>query len=143
MQCTNLVLRFNFSQKIHIPNVVIHVSTNCKRKRRGAFLLTLMNMSYTWEMASFMEELASEEVSQLSDDLVHCRSDKIPSEQETTIFDIRFLLDKLLGPQVARRFLEMRSTSTLLHSRRSLSDVLSVWTPIALISLHVMLLGSK
>ena len=108
-------------------------------------VLTLMNMSYTWEIASFMEELGSEEGSQLSDNLVHWRSDKISSEQETMIFDIKFLLDKLLGdmPHIARRLLEIRSTNTLLHSRCSLSDVLSVCTPIALISLHVMLLGSK
>lgn len=92
-----------------------------------------------------MEELASEEGSQLSDNLVHWRSDKISSEQETMIFDIKFLLDKLLGdmPHIARRLLEIRSTNTLSHSRCSLSDVLSVCTPIALISLHVMLLGSK
>ena len=114
---------------------------------KGAFyiILTLTNMSYTWEIASFMEELASEEVWQLSVNLVHWRSDKISSEQETMIFDIRFLLDKLLlaMPQIARRLLEIRSTDIFLHSRCPLSDVLSVWTPISLISLHIMLLGSQ
>jgi hypothetical protein len=103
--------------------------------------LTLMNMSYTWEIASFMEGLASQEGLQLSVNLVHWRSDKISSEQETMIFDIRFLLDKLLSgtPQIARRLVEIRS----MHSRCPLSDVLSVWTPIVLISLHIVLLGSK
>lgn len=91
-------------------------------------VLTLINKSYTWEIASFTEELASEEDSQLSDNLVQWRSDKISSEQETTIFDIRFLLDKLLGdmPQIAHKLLEIRSTNTFLHSRCSSFDVLSV-----------------
>ena len=131
--------------EIHIPTVEMYISAN--RNREGAFYitLTLTNMSYTWEIASFMEELASEEVWQLSVNLVHWRSDKISSEQETMIFDIRFLLDKLLVamPQIARRLLEIRSADIFLHSRCPLSDVLSVWTPISLISLHIMLLGSK
>jgi len=40
----------------------MYISAN--RNREGAFYitLTLTNMSYTWEIASFMEELASEEV---------------------------------------------------------------------------------
>ena len=131
--------------EIHIPTVEMYISAN--RNREGAFyiILTLTNMSYTWEIASFMDELASEEVWQLSVNLVHWRSDKISSEQETMIFDIRFLLDKLLlaMPQIARRLLEIRSTDIFLHSRCPLSDVLSVWTPISLISLHIMLLGSQ
>ena len=131
--------------EIHIPTVEMYISAN--RNREGAFYitLTLTNMSYTWEIASFMDELASEEVWQLSVNLVHWRSDKISSEQETMIFDIRFLLDKLLlaMPQIARRLLEIRSADIFLHSRCPLSDVLSVWTPISLISLHIMLLGSQ
>lgn len=136
-------LRFKFKWKIRIPPLNCMSVQNATGKYNRCFYitLTLMNMSYTWEIASFMEGLASQEGLQLSVNLVHWRSDKISSEQETMIFDIRFLLDKLLSgtPQIARRLVEIRS----MHSRCPLSDVLSVWTPIVLISLHIVLLGSK
>lgn len=143
-----MTLRLNFKQKMHTTiEMHVHLNELQQGNKKGTYymVLTLMNVSYSWEIASFMEEIAWEEGSQLSDNLVCWRSDKISSEQETLIFDTKFLLDKLLGdmPHIARRLPDIRSTNNFLQSRCSLSDVLSVWTPIALISLHVAFLGSK
>jgi hypothetical protein len=104
-----------------------------------------MIISYTSDIALCIEELPSEEFSHLSGDLVDWRSVNISSEQEARIFEIRLLPSILLAglPQIAQRLLEMLFIGTFLCSRCSLFTGRSVWTPLALLSVHLLLFNSR
>ena len=107
--------------------------------------ITLMIISYTSDIALFIEELASEEFSHLSGNLVDWISVNISSEQEARIFEIRLLPNILLAglPQIAHRLLEMLFIDTFLLSRCLLFTGRSAWTSLALMSLHLLLCNSR
>lgn len=106
------------------------------------FILTII--SYTSEIALFMEELASVEVSHLSGNLADWKGVNISSEQEARIFEIKLLPNILLAglPQIAHRLLEMLFINTFLRSRCPLFSGRSVWTPLVLMSLDLFLSNS-